>query len=428
MVLGEARYAGVANATAMRVACLLALVFAFSGLVRAQGREFHEAYELAPNGVVTVSNTSGNIRVTGWDENRVKVDAVKRGGREDEVELVEIRVTATRERIEIQTLYPRGRQMNLSVDFDLKVPRGAILEPINTASGNVTILGPVQRVTAGSRSGNLSATDINDAATLNSRSGNVTAIRVKGELRAETSSGEVVVEEAGGRVYATSRSGSVRAARVRDDITATAQSGSVRLEKIGGRAVVRSMSGGITIDDVGGDVQAQTLSDSVTVTNARGHVSANSVSSNVTLRNVAGGARAITVSGSVELTDVKGRIDAGTTSGGVRLTNVESRDVSAKATSGEVRFVGPLFEDGHYEFESFSSNVILLLPPDSQFNLSARSHSGAINTDFPVTLGQGTTDTPRGTLTGVVGKGGAEVRAATFSGSVYLKKATPQQK
>ena len=181
----------------MRVACLLALVFAFSGLVRAQGREFHEAYELAPNGVVTVSNTSGNIRVTGWDENRVKVDAVKRGGREDEVELVEIRVTATRERIEIQTLYPRGRQMNLSVDFDLKVPRGAILEPINTASGNVTILGPVQRVTAGSRSGNLSATDINDAATLNSRSGNVTAIRVKGELRAETSSGEVVVEEAG---------------------------------------------------------------------------------------------------------------------------------------------------------------------------------------------------------------------------------------
>lgn len=439
MVMDEAQRAGVADDAAKRrrgdaargntyFLALLALVCVFSGVARAQGREFHGNYDLAPNGVVTVNNTSGNIRVTGWDENRVKVDAIKRGGREEEVEGAQIQVTATRERIDIQTLYPRGRQTNVSVDYDLKVPRGAVLDPLNTGSGNITILGPVARVNAASRSGNLSASDITDAATLNSRSGNVTATRVKGELRAETSSGEVVVEEAGARVYAISRSGGVRAIQVRDDITASAQSGSVRLEKIGGRAVARSMSGGITINDIGGDVQAQTLSDSVTVTNARGHVSANSVSSNVTLRNVTGGARAITVSGSVELTDVKGRIEAGTTSGGVRLTNVESRDLSAKATSGEVRFVGPLFEDGHYEFESFSSNVILILPPDSQFNVSARSHSGSISTDFPVTLGQGTAVSSRGMLTGVVGKGGAEVRAATFSGSVYLKKSNTQQK
>ncbi|MFN0088462.1 MAG: DUF4097 family beta strand repeat-containing protein [Blastocatellia bacterium] len=405
-----------------------AMVYVFCGAAGAQGREFHEVYELAPNGIVTVSNSSGNIRISGWSENRVRVDAVRRGGREEELEQVRIQVTATREKIDIQTVYPFGRQMNISVDYELRVPRTAILDPINTASGDITILGPVQRVAAGSRSGALSAGEIDGAAALNSRSGNVTAIRVRGEVHVDTSSGDVVIEEAGARAYAISRSGNVRAVQVRDDITASAQSGSVRLEKIGGRAVVRSLSGGITINDIGGDVQAQTLSDSVTVTSARGYVSASSVSGGVALRNVAGGARAISVSGSVELTDVKGRVEARTTSGGIRLANVESRNLSAKATSGEVRFTGPLFEDGHYELESFSGNVILILPPDSQFNLGARSHGGSIKTDFPVTLGQGPAVSARGTLTGVVGKGGAEVRASTFSGSVYLRKAAAPAK
>jgi DUF4097 and DUF4098 domain-containing protein YvlB len=407
---------------------LLALFVSIASIAAAQtqGRELHESYDLAPNGVVSVNNSSGYIRVSSWSENKVQLDAVKRGPRDEDADQVRIQVNATRERIEVQTIYARGRSSNISVDYDLKVPRTAILNQINSASGDVTITGPVERVVASSRSGNVSASAVNDAATLNSRSGNITTSKIGGELRADTASGEVVASEVGSRLYAQSRGGNVRAADVRDDVTATTNSGNVKLDKIGGRATARAMSGWISIADIGGDVQADTLSDSITVTNARGRVNANAVSGNVTLRNVGEGARAVSVSGSVDLSDVKGRIEAATTSGWIRLTNVDSRDVSAKAVSGDVRFTGKLHEDGHYEFESFSSNVILFLPPDSQFRLSARSHSGSINTEFPLTLGQGTRTAERGFISGTVGKGGAEVRASTFSGNVYIRKNTGQ--
>src|SRR5262249_2687419 len=127
-------------------------------------------------------------------------------------------------------------------------------------------------------------------------------------------------------------------------------------------------------------------------------------------------------SGSVELTDIKGRIETGTTSGSVRMSNVDSRDVLAKAVSGDVRFTGKLHENGRYEFESFSSNVVLFLPAESGFRLTARSRSGSINTEFPLQVSGLTGE--RGLVTGIVGKGGAEIRASSFSGSIYIKKIT----
>ena len=89
-----------------------------------QSRELHETYDLAPGGVVSVNNTSGYIRVTSWGENRVKVDAVKRGRRDEDAGPVEIQVTPRPGRIDIRTIYPRNEDSRISVDYDLKVLAG----------------------------------------------------------------------------------------------------------------------------------------------------------------------------------------------------------------------------------------------------------------------------------------------------------------
>src|SRR5215831_11520228 len=73
-----------------------------------QSRELHETYDLAPGGVVSVNNTSGYIRVTSWGEDRVKVDAVKRGRRDEDLGQVQIQVTPRSGRIDIRTTYPRS--------------------------------------------------------------------------------------------------------------------------------------------------------------------------------------------------------------------------------------------------------------------------------------------------------------------------------
>ncbi len=399
-----------------------------------QDRELHETYDLAPNGTISVSNLSGYIRVTTWNENKVKVDAVKqrgqsgRGRREDETSQVEIQVTARPDRIEIRTIYPRGRSNNISVDYDLKVPRTAGLSSLNSTSGDITIIGPVARVIARSTSGNVSAQDVAEMASIASTSGDVRAQKINGELRANSTSGDVIINDVASRVHAQSTSGSITAARIRDDATVSATSGNIKVEGVGGRATARSMSGWVMVNDVGGDAQAESVSDNVTVTNVRGRVTSGSVSGNIIIRKVDEGVRATSVSGRVEITDAKGRIEVNTTSDSITLNNVDSRDVLAKSTSGEVRFVGKFYDEGHYVFESFSSDVVLILPPDSNFTLTTKSHSGSVNTEFPLQLGSGIQPRGRGSLTGAVGKGGAEVRAASFSGNVLIKKNTGQTK
>ncbi len=394
-----------------------------------QARELHETYDLTPGGVVSVTNTSGHIRVTSWNENRVKVDAVKRfdrGRRDEDFSQVEIQVLPSPERIEIRTIYPRYEGIRASVDYDLKVPRGAVLNALRTTSGDITVSDPVARVTARATSGNITVRETTGDAVLSTTSGNIRADRIGGLLSVTATSGNLVIGEVASMLNIRCSSCNIRAQGLREDMTARTSSGNIEVERVGGRVTANTTSGWIKINDVGGDVIAETYSDSITVTNVGGHVSAKALSGNVTIRNAAEGARVNAVSGSVEISDSKGRIEVGATSGSITLNRIDGKDVSANAHSGGVHFTGRFYDDGHYQFVSFSSNVVLVLPPDSNFNLTVNSRSGSINTEFPLRLGPGGRLGGNSPIVGVVGKGGAEVRAISHSGSVQIKKATGQ--
>jgi hypothetical protein len=411
-------------------ACVLLLLCAAwpaTAQTASQARELRETYDLGPNGVVSVTNVSGYIRVTSWNENRVQVDAVKRGRREEDLAQVEIVVTARPDRLEIRTNYPRGRTNNVAVDYDLKVPRGAVLNALTSVSGEVTISGPVARVVARSTSGGITAQDISGEASLASTSGNLRAERIGGALTAATTSGEVQINDVGSALEARSTSGNIRVTKVRDDVSVNATSGSLRIEGVGGRVNAKSVSGWVTVFDVGGDVTAVSTSDAVTVENVRGRAVVHSINGRLTARKVAEGVRANSLSGPIEISQAKGRIEAGSTSGAIILSELDSNDLRAKSMSGTVRYTGKLQSDGLYELESFSGDIIIQIPADSEFALAAKTFSGSINTEFPLKISSGTIG-GKGPLRGAVGKGGAELSALGFSGSVHIRKIAPPQK
>lgn len=400
---------------------------ALSATAQAQAfpRELHESYDLNPQGTVSVTNLSGNIRVTVWDESRVQVDAVKRARREEDWPLVEIRVNSRPERLEITTAYPRGRSNTTAVDYDLKVPHGVVLDAITSTSGDVNLSGPVARAVGRSTSGNVTAVGVSGDVQLSSTSGNARAERIGGSLSITSTSGNVTVNDVAARLTARTSSGNLRVTKVRDDAVAIGVSGNVRLENIGGRATARSSSGAVFVVAVGGDVEASTNSDNVIVEDVRGRVIASSLSGNVTVRKVDEGVRANSTSANVEISSAKGRIEAETISGSILLQDIDSRDLRLKSLSSGVQYKGRLHNDGRYEFASFSGDVVITLPAESEFNLTAQSFSGTINTDFPIQLTSGKLSS-RGPVQGVAGKGGAQVKAESFSGSVYLKKDTAQ--
>jgi hypothetical protein len=163
----------------LQIVLLFSMVGAGEAQTAAQGREFHETYDISSTGTVTINNLSGYIRIASWNENKVKVDAVKRGRNEEEISQVQIQVSATPTRIEIRTIYPRSRT-NVSVEYDLKVPATVILGSITSTSGDVTLTGPIASATANLTSGNIIARNITESANLTSTSGNVTAEKIGG--------------------------------------------------------------------------------------------------------------------------------------------------------------------------------------------------------------------------------------------------------
>lgn len=396
-----------------RTVALSCLIAAFSNvgsqaIAQAQtppaANEFHQDYDLAANGIVNVSNTNGEIRVSSWQENRVRVDAYKRG-QEGELGRIEIRVTAAPGRLEIKTVFPESKGDRARVDYVLTVPATAQLNSLSTNSGAIVVTGPVAAVTARALSGEVSLSDVAGAVIVSAHSGNVTLNRIGGDSRVTTTSGAISLTQVAG------------------EIRAQATSGNIKVEKAARGAIINSLNGQIEAHGVEGDLKAEALSGRLDLSNVGGYVNANSISGAILLRQARNGARLTGVNTQIKVENLKGRLDVGTTGGEIVLTQIESHAVNVKCVNGLIHFAGKLHDDGIYSFDSFNGEVVLNLPAESGFRLTARTHSGIVKTDFPIQLESFSTAENRGLTAGRAGQGGADLRVTSFSGNISLKKA-----
>ena len=112
--------------------------------------EFHQTYPLSPTGRVSIANINGDVQITVWDRNEVKVDAVKRAYSQQRLADVTIDVTNTADSVMIKTKYPEqnwtfekhNRQNNpASVEYTLTIPRSARLDSAELVNGSLDLLG-----------------------------------------------------------------------------------------------------------------------------------------------------------------------------------------------------------------------------------------------------------------------------------------------
>src|SRR5215212_11566487 len=187
----------------------LALTAADSG--RAQSsrpevtEEFHQTYPLSASGRVSLSNINGSVRISAWDRNEVKVDAVKRASTQERLREAEINVSANSGAIEIETEYPEYRWRDgerhenpASVDYTLTVPRGARVEEVSLVNGGLTLEG---------LSGPVHASSVNGKVTARGLTGPVNLSVVNGRLEATLDSlggsGSVSLSAVNGPLVAT---------------------------------------------------------------------------------------------------------------------------------------------------------------------------------------------------------------------------------
>lgn len=145
--------------------------------------EFHQTYNLSSGGRIDLSNLNGAVQITGWDNNQVKVDAVKYARSKERLDEAKIEVSAGSDYVSIHTEYPDRTQTftdddsdnPATVEYTLMVPRAARLDEIKLINGSLDIAGIDGEVRASSINGHLQAKQLSGRVKLSTINGRLDA-------------------------------------------------------------------------------------------------------------------------------------------------------------------------------------------------------------------------------------------------------------
>jgi hypothetical protein len=125
------------------------------------------------------------------------------------------------------------------------------------------------------------------------------------------------------------------------------------------------------------------------------------------------------VSGDVDVNGAGDEVRAHSVSGDVRLERVRAPAVTAASVSGDIEaHIEALTGGGALRFTSVSGNVSLQLPRSLDADVTMRTVSGELDSDFQLTLQGGV---GRRSLNARIGRGGRDLVLTTVSGDVRLR-------
>jgi DUF4097 and DUF4098 domain-containing protein YvlB len=216
---------------------LLAVSLAFAG---AEYREdFSKTLPLKAGERFSLENVNGHVAVITWKEDKVEIKAVKIA-RNDEKDLkeVEIRVDEGAGSVSVKAIWPKfPRRAKVSVDFEIKVPEGVILDEVETVNGGIDIAGRFSRIDTGTTNGNVTVEDASGELAASTTNGDIRVSRFEGKLEADTTNGSIRLEEL----------------TFKDGISAETTNGSITLaivspEALNADLLARTTNGHITVD------------------------------------------------------------------------------------------------------------------------------------------------------------------------------------
>lgn len=155
--------------------------------------EFRQTYGVPSGTKVQVQNANGDIKISQWAEDYVEVYAKKKTNHgEDELAKVDIEVTVD-DVMKIRTKYLE-KNVRVSVKYDIKVPRGVIVQKVKTSNGEIELNGTEGDTKAMTSNGEIYVFDVEGIVSLQTSNGEIEVRRTAGVLEANTSNGEVYVE------------------------------------------------------------------------------------------------------------------------------------------------------------------------------------------------------------------------------------------
>ncbi len=203
-----------------------------------KSEEFSKALPLKSGGTFNLKNVNGSITITTWKKDKVDIKALKTTkGDPDKLKEVKIEVEATTNSVSVNTIFPRGKNIRVSVNYEVKVPQGVNLGKVKSTNGSVYITGLVGHINASTTNGRIELDGAKGTISLSSTNGRIEAVNIRGELDVDTTNGTIVLEMLSfeGTIKAKATNGSIRL-----------RIGS--LEKVNANFNARTTNGSISLD------------------------------------------------------------------------------------------------------------------------------------------------------------------------------------
>jgi DUF4097 and DUF4098 domain-containing protein YvlB len=137
--------------------------------------EFSQTYALSAHGRISLENLNGDVRITSWDRDEVKVEAVKRAPDRERLGDARIVVDAAGDALSIRTHYTGASEDPASVEYRITVPRQASLEEVKLINGGLSIVGVAGDVNASAVNGSIHAEQLAGEARLSTVNGELEA-------------------------------------------------------------------------------------------------------------------------------------------------------------------------------------------------------------------------------------------------------------
>lgn len=257
-------------------------------------------YDVSPNSKLELRNINGDVDITSWGRDVIKITATKiirnvnREQGRDIADDIKINIQKTKNVLKVETDLPekewwdfKGGSISMKVEFEITLPQKSDLF-IKTVNGDIEIS------------------------------------NVKGDLVFHTTNGDIEGNLLNGKLTAKTTSGDVELRNVTAKLDLKTVSGDIEGKNITGQMCFKTVSGEISLKNSRGKVDYSTVSGDI---NLLGHleVSGSTVSGTLTLKTVA--------------TQFKKNTHLKSTSGNfnIYILNNAKLDIEFKTKSGKVR-------------------------------------------------------------------------------------------
>ncbi len=154
----------------------------------------NQVYEVGKNARLSLSNLNGAATIVGWDKNTIEVTATKRARSPERLDDATVHCNLNDDYLRIEVDYDfddgRGSHGNdlVSVEFEIRVPRGIEIDEIELVNGNLEITDLSGDVEASSVNGDVTGKQMGGVVLLSTVNGDVSLSNIIGDEKIRLSS------------------------------------------------------------------------------------------------------------------------------------------------------------------------------------------------------------------------------------------------